>query len=92
MAEDLRGRNGIRDGVTTVGLHSIENHLCLLRGEELVLVGEVGDEEICNDTQSDCNDTLDEEDPLPPTETAPWRDLSEAVRHDSAEASEEDGD
>lgn len=84
----------IRNGVSSVGLHSVQDHLQnMLEGdfvfhrkihlalvfiEEIALVGEIRNEKPGKNTKYDGEGTLDEENPLPTIETGLSRKLDEA--------------
>lgn len=65
MVEELLDGEGVGLGVSSVDVDALDHEGSLLRSEELVLVGEVDDEEGGDDTEADGEDTEEDEDPAP---------------------------
>lgn len=92
MLEELVKSKWVGYRVASITLDPIQHHLGLLRRQEPVPVREVGYEKPCCEAEDDCEDTLDDEDPLPPVQATFASEELECVCEDSAKPAEDDGD
>ena len=90
ILDDLPG-DLARLGVATLGDESVPHRLLLLRGEEPVALGtlgELGEEDVAGDSDADGDGPLDDEYPAPAVALWVVRDPGEAVGDDVREGGE----
>ena len=89
MLEDLLPGHLIGDGITSVLVQHVDDHGSLLGRQELVLVGEVDNEEDGEDSESNSEDSQDDEDPPPSVNGTSSGDLNESVGENLRQSTDE---